>query len=428
MSCCIEEGRRDPEDFQRLRPTSLNLKNQPEENRVAMRSDNHSSVALVRCPSYAEAEVKSAVERGLKLLGGAEAFARPGEKILLKPNLLSGAEPEKCVSTHPSVFKAAAECFLELGCEVSYGDSPGRMRPDVAARKSQLAPVAEQLGIELVDFETGRIRSFPEGIQNKQFMLANGVLAADGLVSLPKLKTHGLSRITGAVKNQFGCIPGLIKGEFHVKLPDPIDFCRMLVDLNRLLKPRLCIMDGVMAMEGNGPGGGTPVPMNVLIFSADPVAMDATVCRLIDLNPEFVPTNICGLEQGLGTYLADQIELLGDSSEVLMNPKFDVVREPVTSHASSRPVVVLKKWLVPRPVIQPNRCTRCGTCVQVCPIVPKALSWRDADKSTPPRYDDDACIRCYCCQELCPEKAISIRKPLLARAIHRLRRSGYAAA
>ena len=235
-----------------------------------------SKVALVRCNSYNQPEVNQAVARGLDLLGGASAFVKPSENLLLKVNLLAGDVPEKCVTTHPAVFRAVAEQFLAVGATVRYGDSPGFGSSGAAAKKAGITDEAEALKLEAADFKDGREVFFEEGSQNKKFFIANAVLDCDGLISLPKMKTHGLERFTGAVKNQFGCVVGMRKGEFHVKLPDATDFAKMLVDLNSYVKPRLYIMDGIIAMEGNGPRGGTPRPMNVLLFSTDPIALDAT--------------------------------------------------------------------------------------------------------------------------------------------------------
>jgi len=125
--------------------------------------------------------------------------------------------------------------------------------------------------------------------------------------------------MTGCVKNQFGCIPGPLKGEFHVRIPSIIDFSKMLVDLNVYLKPRLFVMDGIIAMEGNGPRGGTPRKINAILLSEDPIALDATVCRMINLNPEFVPTIVFGKEAGLGTYDENEIEILGDDIQSLVS-------------------------------------------------------------------------------------------------------------
>ncbi len=377
-----------------------------------------SAVALVRCASYERAEVDAAVGRGIDLLGGMERFAAPGETIVLKPNLLVARDASKAVTTHPSVFRAVARRFADAGASVGYGDSPGFGRPITVARRAGLAPIAEELGIELADFTRGREVSYPEGRLIKRFTIAEGVLAADGIVSLPKMKTHGLTRITGAIKNQYGCIPGALKAEFHARLPNADLFSRMIVDLNRFLRPRLFVMDGIVAMEGNGPQNGTPRSMDVLLFSADPVAIDAAVCEIVGLDPSLVLPIVYGEESGLGC--ASDIEFIGDPIASFVAEDFDVNRRRAsTTGGPGRPSRMARRLVVPRPVIRSEKCTMCGTCVAVCPVEPKAVLFAGDDRTRPPVHEYDRCIRCYCCQEMCPEGAIELRVPFLGRVIHR---------
>jgi len=383
-----------------------------------MGETSKSRVALVRCESYDLDLVRAGVRRGLELLGGAARFARAGEKIVLKPNLLVGRSPSRAVNTHPAVFQAVAEAFAETGAGLSFGDSPGFGPLGSAARRAGLADVADALGIPNADFSHGRHVGFPEGRLIKQFTIANGAHDADGLISLPKLKTHGLTRITGAIKNQFGCVPGVLKPEFHARLSNADVFSQMLVDLNRLLRSRLFVMDGIVAMEGNGPQGGSPRPMNVLLLSEDPVALDTVVCRLVDLDPSLVLPIRYGVEFGLG--ISTGIEILGDPIESSVVRDFDVNRSPrSTTSGPGRPSRIARRLMVPKPVIDVARCTRCGTCVSVCPVDPKAVAFPGEDRSKTPVHSYDRCVRCYCCQELCPENAIDIRTPLLGRLIRR---------
>ncbi len=376
-----------------------------------------SQVVFIRCESYEPGEVSRAVRRGLELLGGAKAFVKPGERLLLKPNWLAAAAPDEAVTTHPEVFRAVAQAFLEAGAQLSYGDSPAFQAPELAARKTGFLAVGAELGLKLADFATPVEVHFAEGLQNKRFVVAKGVTEADGVISLPKLKTHGFLKFTGSIKNQFGCVPGALKGEYHVKLPDARDFARMLVDLNRWVAPRLYVMDGILAMEGNGPRGGTPKPMNLLAFSADPVALDASLCRLLDVDPALVPTTAFAHEAGAGTLERDEIELLGDPFASFSQPSFDIKREPLPSFRTGGLFRAAKNALVPKPFIVAERCTRCGTCVKVCPVAPKAVDWHSGDHKVPPSYLYDRCIRCYCCQELCPEKAVELKVPLLRRLL-----------
>jgi len=377
--------------------------------------DMKSKVALVYCGSYEINEVRQAVSRGLELIGGARSFVKAGEKIVLKVNLLVGEVPEKCVTTHPAVFKAVAELFAAEGAILSYGDSPGFGASHSAAKKAGIADVAEEMKIELADFKDGREVFFEEGLQNKKFFIANGILDSDGVISLPKLKTHGLERFTGGVKNQFGCVVGMRKGEFHVKLPDATDFARMLVDLNNCVKPRLYILDGIVAMEGNGPRGGTPRALNVLLFSTDPIALDSTACRLINLNPLYVPTTLIGGKAGVGTFKEEEIEIVGDELKEFICKDFNVVRSPVKTIKKNKMVSFLNNRLVAKPFIISEKCTQCGTCVHSCPVEGKAVNWLNGDHTKVPVYDYTKCIRCYCCQEMCPESAIILKEPIIIK-------------
>lgn len=369
-------------------------------------------VVLIGCNTYDEGEVLRAVERGIGLLGGISCFVKPNEKIVIKPNLLFGTDPKRCVTTHPSVFKAVGRLLKDARADVYYGDSPSFGRCERHAEKASLKQAADELGIKLADFDRGRAVSHKSALINKRFVIANGVLETDGLISVSKLKTHMLTRLTGATKNQFGCIPGLLKSEYHLKMPDPYDFSTMLVDLTTLIRPRLYIMDAIMAMEGNGPRNGRPKKLNVVLFSTDPVSLDSAACKIVGLDPEHLPTSKPGEKAGLGTYHYENIEIVGEDIESFIDRSFEVVRRPPVSSKGGRIKRFIKNRISPRPVIDDTKCTRCGTCVMVCPAYPKAINWVRGDTSRHPVYKYDRCIRCYCCQEVCPEGAISVKNIL----------------
>jgi uncharacterized protein (DUF362 family)/Pyruvate/2-oxoacid:ferredoxin oxidoreductase delta subunit len=383
-----------------------------------------SKVAIVRCESYEIGEVTRAVERGINLIGGINSFAKKGEKILLKPNWLAASAPEKCVVTHPVVFEAVAEIFKAAGAILSYGDSPAFQSPEMVAKAAGFTAPASRLGIELADFRSGEDVVYEFARQNKQFNIAKGALVCDGMVSIPKLKTHGFLKLTGAVKNQFGCIPGIQKAEFHLKLTSSLDFAKMLVDLTALLKPRLYVMDGIIAMEGNGPRGGTPRKLGVLLLSADPIALDATVCRMLCVKPELSHTVSIGKEFELGTYLENEIEITGDPIPDVTFADFRINRGSIPKYRESGGIPkFFTNMFVPRPFIVPEKCIKCGDCVTICPPRPKALDWHDGDTTKVPTYDYDKCIRCYCCQEICSRGAIELKIPFIRKlsgGIHRV--------
>jgi uncharacterized protein (DUF362 family)/ferredoxin len=378
-----------------------------------------SKVALVACLEYDSELVYQAVKKGVDLLGGIAAFVKPGEKIVMKPNVLIWSDPDKCVTTHPVVFQAVGRLLKEASAMVFYGDSPSFGGCEFNMKRAGLKQIGDALGFTLADFDHGREVSHKTALLNKKFVIANGILDADGVIGLPKLKTHGLTRFTGAIKNQFGCIPGFLKGQFHAKMPNPDDFAAMLVDINTLIRPRLYIMDGIMAMEGNGPRGGKPRKIGVMLFSRDPIAMDSIACKMINLNPEFVPTARPGEKAGLGTYHYENIEVVGDSLASFIVKDFQVVRQPPTPAASGVMRTLLKNRITPRPSINAKKCTGCGTCINMCPVGPTALDWIQMEVGKKPQYNYNNCIRCYCCQETCPEGAITIRTPLLGKLFFR---------
>ncbi|MFC1870534.1 4Fe-4S binding protein, partial [Chloroflexota bacterium] len=156
------------------------------------------------------------------------------------------------------------------------------------------------------------------------------------------------------------------------------------------------------------------------LLSSDPIALDATACRIIDLDPEIVPTSKIGEKAGLGTYHIENIELVGESVESFLAPDFEVNRTPPVPSSGGRFRVFLKNRMTQRPVIDKATCTSCGICVKMCPVEPKAVDWDKGDQSKPPKHDYDRCIRCYCCQETCPEGAILIDSPLLGRLFPRI--------
>lgn len=443
-----------------------------------MADNNKTKVALVKCNSYERNEVEQAVKKAVELLGGLDAILgeRDGEpaiardgKIVLKPNLLARAVPEKAVTTHPEVFRAVGRLLKDAGYDnITYGDSPGNPVISVSrtAEGCGIKQVADELEIRPGDFEHGLEIEFPEGRAAKHFVLCREIAEAvgagenepaGGVINLCKMKTHQLERITGAVKNTFGCIYGVNKAASHAKFVSAEHFARMLADLNTLVRPRLHIMDGIIAMEGNGPGSGDPVPMNVILASTDPVALDVAFCHLICLDDDLVPTNRAVADAGVGTRTDDEIEvvlgnmpmqpdgaaiLLDDMSVKYGNRNFSVQRGK-EYRGSFRIVNLLGGLIEKKPVVVEDKCVGCGICVETCPVEGKAISlvpriratmsetlsnsqagralhdMIDSSGKKVAMYNYDKCIKCYCCQEMCPEKAISVKKSLLAKIIDR---------
>ena len=375
-----------------------------------------SKVVLLPCGEYDEEKIYSLLKQGLDLLGGVEALIPKEAKILLKPNLLKKAEVEKAVITHPVVVGAFARILRENGYEhIVLADSCGHGTTQAVIRGTGMDTYLEKYHIPAIDYSEGVKTAYPQGIQAKEFILPKELLDQDCVISLSKMKTHALERITGAVKNSYGFVYGFHKAKGHTQYPSADSFARMLIDLNKCVAPKLYVMDGIVAMEGNGPGSGDPVPMNVMLMSTDPVALDSVFSCLIYLKPEMVPTNYHGEEMGLGTWKEEKITLMAPDGEISMadavkrygNPDFNVDRTEVRKNIWTRMAGALKIFQK-KPYIETDKCVRCGICVQSCPVPGKAVDFRKG-KDKPPVYDYRKCIRCFCCQEMCPKKAIKVK-------------------
>lgn len=372
-----------------------------------------SKVVVLHCEEYDVEAIYQKLSYALDQLGGIENIIPKGKRVLLKPNLVVAASPEKAVTTHPAIFEAIGKILHEKNYPILYGDSPGLGNPYTVAKKSGLVSIAEKYNMQFGDFSNGRKVSIPESKVCKQFDIVNAHFEADAIINLPKMKTHALQRITGAIKNPFGMVLGYNKATMHSRYTNAFIFSEMLVDLNNYLKVNLHIMDGILAMEKNGPRNGDPIKMNVILVSTDPVALDSVFCRLVDLNPDIIPTITFGEKYGIGNY--HNVELLGDDLEPLINKSFNIPKSKLRVEDKNKFAIL--KHAVRRPFIEEDKCKKCGVCVEVCPIDGKAVNWVNNDKSIPPIYDYTKCIRCYCCQEMCPHEAIDVETPLLGKIL-----------
>lgn len=372
-----------------------------------------STVALASCTDYNPSSIRNSIEKLLVSLGGIERFVKPGEKVLLKPNLLSAVPPERAVTTHPEIVKAVGRLVMDAGGKPFIADSPGAIGFLKVARESGMEKAASELGIPLfalsdsVTHKTGDERIF------RILEISRHALEADRVINLPKLKTHTQMLMTLAVKNIFGCVVGRRKAQWHLKAGnDRYFFARMLVELYEAVSPCLNIMDGILGMEGDGPGSsGTPVECGILAASADGVAMDRTLLEIIGVDPEKVYTNVAAKEMGVGQTDLASIRIEGEPISSFKVKKF---RLPEVSDLVPIPGFlrsILTNQLTTKPVEERKLCTLCDQCIDICPT--EVIS-NDGGKLV---FDYDNCIRCYCCLEVCPEGAIKPYKPFLARFV-----------
>lgn len=374
-------------------------------------------VSVVKCPAYDRGKVFSAVKQAVDLVGGIRTFVKQGDRVLLKPNLLKARPPEAAVTTHPEIVRAVIRLVHEAGGDPWVADSPGIGDLRRVCDRAGILTVIKEEGARLAETEDAVVLKNRGRFQ--RFEIAQWAHDANVIINLPKLKTHGMTILTGAVKNLFGCVPGKRKVQWHFNTGVNHNlFMRMLVELSALIKPRLTIMDAVVGMDGNGPGSGDPRTIGVVIAGPDPVAVDMVSSKLVGVPPDRVPILRAAQAAGIGETRLDRITVVG---EALADVTIRQFRLPPLSHLEWRipewARSSLKNAFTTKPVIHHTLCIRCGVCQVHCP--------QQAIKTSGGRLvlQERVCIRCFCCQEFCPEGAITVGKGWALKILGSGRRS-----
>ena len=331
----------------------------------------------------------------IKPLGGFNKFIENGDKVLIKTNLLNASTPEKTIVTNPIFIKNVIEELLKIKADPFIGDSPSgsftKRRLEKVYSKSGMLDLSKELGIELnYNTKTQRV-SIPEGKRLKKTSICNFALDADKIISLPKLKTHSLMIMTLAIKNMYGVIPGLTKARYHSMYIRKKAFAEMLNDLISVIKPDLSIIDGIISMEGDGPAGGNPIELGLMLASENPYALDLTVCDILDIEPVGIPVL---KDAKIRKLIPNEI------SYPLLSPsqvKYKDFKLPSTSGHILTGKKIPNKYPIPN-----DNCTACGECVELCP---KKIIEIEKKKAL---IDYSKCIRCYCCHEVCSYNAIDL--------------------
>jgi uncharacterized protein (DUF362 family)/Pyruvate/2-oxoacid:ferredoxin oxidoreductase delta subunit len=370
-------------------------------------------VSIAQCTDYAYPQVLAGVKNALEPLGGMKAYVTRGDRVLLKPNLLSAKQPDRCVTTHPALVKAVAQLVQEAGGIPAIGDSPAVGGLRRVAAQAGITAVANELGCPLVEFQDVAEIKASEAYTFRRFELAKAVLEADVVINLPKVKTHSQTILTLGVKNIFGCVPGMRKAQWHLKAgTDHAYFAGMLAELCHIVKPALTIADGVVGMEGNGPGNGDPRTLGLILVSGNTHALDTIICRIIGVPPQELLTLQAAKQRGFAGTDPKQIEVLGQKAEDLRVAPFRLPRRfDVQWNLPAFVKSPLKNILIPKPIVDRDLCQVCGACAEVCP--PQAISLSDRAVE----IDYRACIRCYCCQEVCPEGAMRLQEGWVRRLV-----------
>jgi len=366
-------------------------------------------VSLVSCKSYDRTLIQEATRRAIEIIGGITSFIKPQSRVLLKPNLLLAKGPESGIITHPEIVRAVAHILKEIGCELFLGDGPSVW----AGQSENIEGVWEATGMRKLCQEEGiKLVAFEKKHWRERFPLTAWLTDCDYLISLPKFKTHGLTILSGAIKNLFGLVPGTFKTEIHKNNFKLNDFSNILVDIYQEARPALTVVDGVMAMEGEGPAtSGRLRQAGVLLASSDCVALDTILAKIMGIDPLEVLTTKIAVARGLGAADISSISVKGERIEDVLAKPFLLPKPSLNDKLPKFLINIAKKTIRYYPCLDQNNCTGCEICIATCPN--KVISMKGQNL----HFNYSRCIACFCCQEACPSSAIRIKKSLFAKFI-----------
>jgi len=363
------------------------------------------SRVIVKKSSYDYEILKPQFFELMDSIGG--GLIKKNSRVVIKPNLLAPASPDKAIVTHPLVIRAAVEYVLQKGICPQISDSNAMGSFEKVLKDSGIKDALKGLDVQYKEFKSSVKVDIGEPFGRIE--IAEGALNADVLINLPKLKTHTQMLLTLGVKNLFGCIVGMKKPEWHLRTGvDREMFARLLVGIYKAVNPSLTIIDGILGMEGQGPGKrGIPRKLGVLIGGRNAIAVDIAVCRMLGISQDRLLTNKVAGDMGL---IDDLIETEGSHQEIKhfkLPAITPLVFGPKKLHK------FMRRHLVQRPVCDASSCKICGECWRYCPA--NAIT-RERKKL---RFDYDICIRCYCCVEVCPHGALHSEETLPGRILRK---------
>jgi len=366
-------------------------------------------VSILKCGNYDPLPVQKAVKEAVDLLGGVEKFIKAGSKVLIKPNVLMAKPPEAGITTHPEVVRGVIKVLKGIHCRILVGDSPGAWgkyieNVDEVYRVSGMKRVCAEERVELVSLENKRMR--------KDFPLTGILDQCDYVVNLPKFKTHFLMLLSGAIKNLFGLVSGSFKVELHKRYIGQDDFAKVLVDIYQEVNPALTVVDGIVAMEGDGPGtAGRLRHPGLILAGSDGVAIDSILASLMGIKPLDVLTTKEAGNRGLGQANLGDIELVGAKSSGLNLRPF-ILPPLIKKLKLAEPLLnVIKGLITFYPFVARKICVKCLACVKTCPY--NCISLVKSGIT----FNYTKCISCFCCRELCPASAIKVKKSLTAKIL-----------
>lgn len=355
-------------------------------------------VSVVRCNSYKNQEVRTAFENSLKNLN---FNFKKNISVLIKPNILGPFPPEKAITTNPAIIEELCKILKKHNATIYIGESSG-----VETKKSfQVSGISDlsKYG-RIINFE-GCEKKFVDFSSIKKVPIPRILNEVDLIINVPKLKTHSFTGATLSVKNLYGCIPGRIKSFYHKNFPLPKKFSEFLLELHEKINPQLNIIDGVIGLEGLGPGtAGIPINSRILVSGTSAVATDIIASEIMGFKPDSIYTNqLSGVKR-------ESIEIIGEKMKLNF-------KKPASAYSFTTSIFHQINNLFPKPKIafSYDECTQCHLCEKNCPVNAISLS-------PYPVCSHKNCIRCGCCIEVCPNAAIDFKDHLskrLARSIYR---------
>lgn len=371
---------------------------------------NMEKVYFDECRVYDIKKIEDIIRKSFDYL----EFELPkNKKILIKPNVLGPYSPEMSITTNPRVIKAIVNILLENKNKIIIGDSSGglgiKRMTENSLVESQIKDL-EQENVKVVSFDILKAKNY-ENKNNKvlkNINLTKYIDDIDYIINVPKLKSHQLTKFSGAVKNLYGCIPGSTKQTLHSIAPSPEEFSELLVELYSFIKPKIIlnVMDGIIGIEGNGPGpSGKKKEIGIIAISKDAVALDWFCGSLITNDPEEILTNKISKKNGL------------TDGNIITNKSIKKIKFEIPKPINMTFKILYKhisKLLNPRLKLITRKCTRCAVCYHTCPK--KAISMDPY-----PKFNRKKCIYCYCCHENCQNSAIELKENFILNTYRKIR-------
>jgi len=373
-------------------------------------------VSIEGCDSYDPDMVYAALKKALNTIN---FRIIPGKKVLLKPNIIAHNTPDQCTTTHPAVVGAVCRIFSEHDCSISIGDSSAFYQGGGTAlglETSGIADAAREYGARLIPFETTELHRVTTGKVLNPFYVTGAVFHHDLIVNMPKLKVHRLARLTGAIKNTYGCVVGGSKQVYHKLYLDRTDYREFwgkpLVDVYESINPQLTIMDAIIGLDKDGPAAnGEPKKTGLVLASDSGAALDVVICKIIGFDPFQVPAVREALDRGIVSLV--KIETFGD---IPLIPYVKLPDEPSRKGLHKKLDDYIFDQFIVEPRVLKSKCKKCDECVNRC-----SLNAIEYNSKGIPVIDLKKCIYCYCCREYCPHGAIYLHGSLVNHIIRGIR-------